>query len=68
MSHSGYIVCTVYENGILDRVAEVGVEEESDPEKFQSLSVAHQPIYRCDKCSRSFIKVDEKFLELRSTT
>lgn len=68
MGHSGYIVCIVCENGILDLVAKVGVEGESDPERFYSLSVAHQAIYSCDKYISSFIKVDEKFLELRYTT
>ena len=65
MSQSKYIVCTACEKGILTVVAEVGIEAEEDPTKFQSLSAAHGRIYKCDLCGKSFVKVDDKFLELR---
>ena len=31
---------------------------------FQSLSAAQGRVYRCDNCGKSFVKVDDKFLEL----
>ena len=31
---------------------------------FQSLSAAQGRIYRCDNCGKSFVKVDNEFLEL----
>jgi hypothetical protein len=65
MSQSNYIVCTSCEKGILTVVAEVGIEAEEDPTKFQSLSAAHGRIYKCDLCGKSFVTVDDKFLELK---
>jgi hypothetical protein len=53
------------EKGILTHVAEVGIEAEGDVRKFQSLSSAQGSIYKCDNCGKSFIKVDDKFLELK---
>lgn len=45
-SESKYIVCPACEDGILDIVAEVGIESEGDREKFQSISSAHDKIYK----------------------
>jgi uncharacterized protein (TIGR02271 family) len=33
---------------------------------FQSLSAAQGRVYRCDNCGKSFVKVDDEFLELIS--
>jgi hypothetical protein len=65
MSQLHHIVCTACEKGILSVVAEVGIEAEGSTEKFQSLSAAHGRIYKCDVCGKSFVKVDNEFLELR---
>jgi hypothetical protein len=69
MSHSNseskYIICPSCRDGILDIVAEVGVEAEGDREKFQSLSTARSKVYKCDKCGKSFVKVNDKFLEVK---
>ena len=65
MSQLHHIVCTACEKGILSVVAEVGIEAEGCTEKFQSLSAAHGRIYKCDVCDKSFVKVDNEFLELR---
>ncbi|MGG6460933.1 MAG: hypothetical protein ACM3JQ_05845 [Candidatus Eiseniibacteriota bacterium] len=71
MSHSTsepklqYVVCPVCGEGILDIVAEIGIEAEGDREKFQSLSSAHGKVYKCDKCGKSFVKVNDKFLEIK---
>lgn len=61
MSQSKYMVCTACKKGILTVVAEVGIEAEEDPTKFQSLSAANGRIYKCDLCGKSFVKVDEDF-------
>lgn len=70
MSHSNsgskYVVCPACSDGILDIVAEVGIEAEGDREKFQSLSSATSKVYKCHKCGKSFVKVGYKFLELTS--
>ena len=34
------------------------------PAMFQSLSAAQGRVYRCDNCGKSFVKVDDVFLEL----
>ena len=65
MSQLHHIVCTACEKGILSVVAEVGIEAEGCTEKFQSLSAAQGRIYKCDVCGKSFVKVDNEFLELR---
>ena len=65
MSQLKYSACTACEKGILTHVAEVGIEAEGDMRKFQSLSSAQGSIYKCDNCGKSFIKVDDKFLELK---
>ena len=62
MSH---VVCSVCQEGFLRVVAEVGIEAEGSPVKFQSLSAAQGSIYRCDSCGKEFVKVDNEFLELR---
>jgi hypothetical protein len=43
MSH---VVCSVCQEGFLRVVAEVGIEAEGSPVKFQSLSAAQGSIYR----------------------
>jgi stress response protein YsnF len=50
--------------GILTVVAEVGVEAQGTTAMFQSLSAAQGTVYRCDNCGKSFVKVDNEFLEL----
>jgi hypothetical protein len=65
MSQLQHVVCTACEKGTLTVVAEVGIEAEGSTEKFQSLSAAHGRIYKCDVCGKSFVKVDNEFLELR---
>jgi hypothetical protein len=64
MSQLKYSVCIACEKGILTHVAEVGIDAEGDVRKFQSLSAANGRIYKCDNCGKSFIKIDDKFLEL----
>jgi hypothetical protein len=61
MSH---VVCQVCQEGFLRVVAEVGIEAEGSTVKFQSLSAAHGTIYRCDSCSKEFVKVYNEFLEI----
>jgi hypothetical protein len=61
MSH---VVCQVCQEGFLRVVAEVGIEAEGSTEKFQSLSAAQGRVYRCDSCSKEFVKFDNEFLEL----
>ena len=66
MSHLDYIVCSVCQNGILDPIAQIGIEGTGDPESFQSLSLAGEKIYHCDKCNREFVKdQNNRFLELK---
>jgi len=65
MSQLQHVVCTACEKGILTVVAEVGIEAEGSTAKFQLLSAAHGRIYKCEVCSKSFVKVDSEFLELR---
>ncbi|MGA8565709.1 MAG: hypothetical protein WB587_13245 [Nitrososphaeraceae archaeon] len=57
MSLLKHVICPVCNKGILTVVAEVGV---------QSLSAAQGRVYRCDICGKSFVKVDDEFLELIS--
>jgi uncharacterized protein (TIGR02271 family) len=64
MSHLKRVICPVCEKGILTVVAEVGVEGYGHPVMFQSLSAAQGRVYRCDNCGKSFVKVEDKFLEL----
>jgi uncharacterized protein (TIGR02271 family) len=64
MSQLKHVICPVCEKGILTVVAEVGVEAEGTTVKFQSLSAAQERVYKCDNCGKSFIKVDNGFLEL----
>ena len=59
-----HIICPGCGNGILTVVAEVGVEGYGHPVMFQSLSAAQGRVYRCDNCGKSFVKVEDKFLEL----
>jgi uncharacterized protein (TIGR02271 family) len=64
MSQLKHVKCPVCEKGILTVVAEVGVEAHGTAAKFQSLSAAQGRVYRCDNCGKSFVKVDNEFLEL----
>ncbi len=64
MSQSKHVRCSVCEKGILTVVAEVGVEAQGTTAMFQSLSAAQGRVYRCDKCGKSFLKVDDEFVEL----
>ena len=64
MSQLKLVICPVCEKGILTVVAEVGVEAYGTTAMFQSLSAARGRVYRCDNCGKSFVKVDDKFLEL----
>jgi hypothetical protein len=64
MSQLKHLICPVCEKGILTVVAEVGVEAHGTTAMFQSLSAAQGRVYRCDYCGKSFVKVDDKFLEL----
>jgi uncharacterized protein (TIGR02271 family) len=57
-------ICPVCEKGILTVIAEVGVEAHGTTSMFQSLSAAQGRVYRCDNCGKSFVKVDDEFLEL----
>jgi uncharacterized protein (TIGR02271 family) len=63
MSQLAHIICPACGNGILTVVAEVGVEAHGTTAMFQSLSAAQGRVYRCDNCGKSFVKVDDKFLE-----
>ena len=64
MSLLKHVRCPVCEKGILTVVAEVGVEAHGTTAMFQSLLAAQGTVYRCDNCGKSFVKVDDKFLEL----
>jgi uncharacterized protein (TIGR02271 family) len=64
MSQLKRIICPICEKGFLTVVAEVGVEAEGPTVKFQSLPAAQGRVYRCDNCGKSFVKVEDKFLEL----
>ena len=64
MLHLKHIICPVCDKVILTAVAEVGVEGHGTPVMFQSLSAAQGRVYRCDNCGKSFVKVDNEFLEL----
>jgi uncharacterized protein (TIGR02271 family) len=64
MSYLKHVICPGCGNGILTVVAEVGVEEHGTTSMFQSLSAAQGKVYRCDNCGKSFVKVEDKFLEL----
>jgi stress response protein YsnF len=64
MSQLKHVICPICEKGILTVVAEVGVEAHGTTAMFQSLSAAQGRVYRCDNCGKSFVKVDDKFLEL----
>jgi uncharacterized protein (TIGR02271 family) len=64
MSQLNHIICPACGNGILTVVAEVGVEAHGTTAMFQSLSAAQGRVYRCNNCGKSFVKVDDKFLEL----
>ena len=64
MSQLKLVICPVCEKGILTVVAEVGVEAQGTTAMFQSLSAAQGRIYRWDNCGKSFVKVDNEFLEL----
>ena len=67
MSQLKHFVCPACENGILTAVAEVGIESEGSPVKFQSLSGAKGRVYRCYNCSTEFVKIDDEFLELKTS-
>jgi uncharacterized protein (TIGR02271 family) len=64
MSQLKHVICPVCVKGILTVVAEVGVEAHGTTTMFQSLSAAQGRVYSCDNCGKSFVKVDDKFLEL----
>jgi uncharacterized protein (TIGR02271 family) len=64
MSQLKHVICPICEKGILTVVAEVGVEGHGSTAMFQSLSAAQGRVYRCDNCGKSFVKVDDVFLEL----
>jgi hypothetical protein len=64
MSQLKHVVCPACEKGILTIVAVVGIEAEGSAVKFQSLSAAQGRVYRCDNCGKSFVKIDDEFLEL----
>jgi uncharacterized protein (TIGR02271 family) len=64
MSQLNRIICPACVKGILTVVAEVGVEAHGTTAMFQSLSAAQGRVYRCDNCDKSFVKVDDKFLQL----
>jgi stress response protein YsnF len=64
VSQLKHVKCPVCEKGILTVVAEVGVEAHGTAAMFQSLSAAQGRVYRCDNCGKSFVKVDNEFLEL----
>ena len=64
MSQLKRVICPGCEKGILTVVAEVGVEAQGTTAMFQSLSAAQGRVYRCNNCGESFVKVDDKFLEL----
>jgi uncharacterized protein (TIGR02271 family) len=64
MSQLKRVICPVCVKGILTVVAEVGVEAHGTTTMFQSLSAAQGRVYRCNNCGKSFVKVDDKFLEL----
>jgi len=67
MSQLKHFVCPACEKGILAAVAEVGIESEGSTVKFQSLSAAQGRVYRCNNCSKEFVKIDDGFLELRNS-
>ncbi len=67
MSQLRHFVCPACEQGILTVVAEVGIESEGSTVKFQSLSAAQGKVYRCNNCRKSFVKVDDEFLELKNS-
>jgi predicted RNA-binding Zn-ribbon protein involved in translation (DUF1610 family) len=60
MSLLNHIICPACGNGILS----FGVEAHGTTAMFQSLSAAQGRVYTCDNCGKSFVKVDDKFLEL----
>ena len=64
MSQLKRVICSVCEKGILTVVAEIGVEAYGTTAMFQSLSGTQGRVYRCDNCGKSFVKVDNEFLEL----
>ena len=66
MSQLKHVICPVCNKGILTVVAEVGVEQGTTA-MFQSLSATQGRVYRCDICGKSFVKVDDEFLELISS-
>ena len=67
MSQLKHFVCPACEKGILTAVAEVGIESEGSTVKFQSLSAAQGRVYRCNNCSKEFVKIDDEFLELKNS-
>ena len=67
MSQLKHFVCPACEKGILTLVAEVGIESEGSTVKFQSLSAAQGSVYRCNNCRRSFVKIEDEFLEIRNS-
>ena len=64
MSQLKHVICPVCKKGILTVLAEVGVEAQGTTAMFQSLSAAQGRVYRCDNCGKSFVKVNDEFLEL----
>ena len=66
MSQLKHVICPVCKKGIPTVVAEVGVEAQGTTAMFQSLSAAQERVDRCDNCDKSFVKVDDEFLELIS--
>jgi predicted RNA-binding Zn-ribbon protein involved in translation (DUF1610 family) len=64
MSQLKHLICPVCGKGILIVVAEVGVEAHGTTAMFQPLSALQGRVYRCYNCGKSFVKIDNKFLEL----
>jgi len=67
MSQLKHFLCPACEQGILTVVAEVGIESEGSTIKFQSLSAAQGRVYRCNNCSKEFVKIDDEFLALKNS-
>jgi len=51
-----YTVCSACGNGILEKIAEVGVESIADRLTLRSMPTAQGEIYECDKCKRKFVE------------
>ncbi len=59
-------ICSICKKGILELKAEVGIEGEGDPEKFQRLG--RKKIYQCDNCQQRFVKVgDNEYIRIEES-